>query len=338
MSFVSTKNHFIIADHIKATCFLVEAGVLPGPKQQGYVLRRLIRRSLSASLKLKIDISNPAYFQDLVNAAIEPYLTVYTELEASKSKIIEVLVAESQKYSKAISRGSQEWAKALPKINQLSFSILSKELAQKTWDLYQTHGVPIEVSLDFLEENQLSLDSQHLEFLISSHQKLSQTTSTGQFKSGLGDHTAETIRLHTATHLLHQTLREVLGQDVEQRGSAITAEKARFDFTCDFKIETDKLELISQKVQDLIDKKLKIEVAEMTPTEARNLGAIGLFGEKYGDKVTVYTILDDSNTVFSREFCTGPHVQNTSEIGRFHILKQESLGQGLRRLIYKLES
>jgi alanyl-tRNA synthetase len=327
-----TKNHFIIADHIRASCFLISDGVMPGPKQQGYILRRLIRRSLSASMKLNIDISNQNYFHDLVKTAIKPYQNVYPELEINQNRVVETLLQESGKYQGAVKRGQSEWTKELKKIDSVDKNQLSKHLALKTWDLYQTHGVPIEISLDVLEENDLVLDQKELDKQIEEHQKLSQTTSAGQFKSGLGEQNETTTKLHTATHLLHQTLREVLGDYVEQRGSAITSEKARFDFTAHDKLTDVQLEQIKTKVQSLIDAGLIVEKAQMSDTEARELGAIGLFGEKYGETVTVYTVHNDQGKVFSREFCGGPHVKNTNEIGTFTILKQESLGSGLRRL------
>ena len=329
-----TKNHFIIADHIRASCFLISDGVMPGPKQQGYILRRLIRRSLSASMKLNIDISNQNYFHDLVKTAIKPYQNVYPELEINQNRVIETLLQESGKYQGAVKRGQSEWAKELKKINSIEKTQLSKHLALKTWDLYQTHGVPIEVSLDVLEENTLTLDQKELDRLIEEHQKLSQTTSAGQFKSGLGEQNETTTRLHTATHLLHQVLREVLGDHVEQRGSAITSEKARFDFTANEKINDEQMQEIKTKVQNLIDLSLNVQKAQMSQDEARKLGAIGLFGEKYGETVTVYTVQNQDGEVFSREFCGGPHVQNTKEIGKFEIIKQESLGSGLRRLSF----
>lgn len=210
-------------------------------------------------------------------------------------------------------------------------------LAQKTWDLYQTHGVPIEVSEDLLEKNNLELDRNLLEKLIEEHQKLSQTTSKGQFKSGLGEDTQKTRKLHTLTHILHQVLRTNLDQNIRQVGSSITNEKARFDFSFERRLEENELEEIRQKVQEIIDKKLKMQILETTPQTAQELGAIGLFGEKYGETVTIYTLADNDGTVYSREFCTGPHVQNSSEIGIFKILKQKSLGQNAKRIEFDIE-
>jgi alanyl-tRNA synthetase len=205
-------------------------------------------------------------------------------------------------------------------------------LAQKTWDLYQTHGVPIEVSEDILEKNGLKLDQDILNNLIADHQKLSQSTSAGQFKSGLGGDSAKTRKLHTTTHILHKILRDTFGDSLRQMGSAITDEKARFDFTFDRKIEESELRELEQKVQAVIDLKLEMIKYEISQQEAREMGAIGLFGEKYGDIVSVYKLADNTGKSYSIEFCGGPHIENSKEIGKFKILKEKSVGQGLRRL------
>lgn len=206
-------------------------------------------------------------------------------------------------------------------------------LARKTFDLYQTHGVPIEVSEDILTSKGLNLDSALLNKLIEDHQRLSQSSSAGQFKSGLAGDSSTTRALHTATHLLHQSLREMFGDSVVQRGSAITEQKARFDFSLDAKeLSDEKITELQSKIQNLIDKHLQMLVIETTPDEAKAMGAIGLFGEKYGEKVTVYTLHDNQGKVYSREFCGGPHVKNTDEIKKFHIIKKKSIGSGLSRL------
>ena len=226
--------------------------------------------------------------------------------------------------------------------NTSKFKIMNQNLtpeflAQKTWDLYQTHGVPIEVSEDLLEKNGLELDQNLLEKLIEGHQKLSQTTSKGQFKSGLGQDTQKTRKLHTVTHILHQALRTLFGENIRQMGSSITDEKARFDFSFERRLEEKELEQVRQTVQNIIDKKLEMKILDTTSENAKKLGAIGLFGEKYGESVTIYTLTDIDGIVYSREFCTGPHVQNSSEIGIFKILKQKSLGQNAKRLEFDIE-
>jgi alanyl-tRNA synthetase len=326
-----TKQHsYIIADHIRASCFLIGDGVKPSGKQQGYVLRRLIRRSLSSSLALGIDISQGKYFVELVDSVIGIYDGVYDEIADSRELILSILTQESQKYLKAISNGEKEWTKI---ITQKPDGGFDKELvSKKIFDLYQTHGVPMELSEDILEKQSIEFDSLKLSELIEGHQNASQSASSGQFTSGLGEQNEKTTRLHTATHLLHQVLREIFGDSVKQMGSAITNEKARFDFTKDERLTDDEVVELAKRVQDLIEKTLVVEKREMSEKEARELGAIGLFGEKYGEKVTVYSVIDESGKPYSREFCGGPHVLNTKEIGIFRILKQKSVGQGLKRL------
>jgi alanyl-tRNA synthetase len=212
-------------------------------------------------------------------------------------------------------------------------TLTPQQLAEKTWDLYQTHGVPFEVSEDIIRSKNLELDSAFLNNLIEEHQNLSRTTSSGQFKSGLGGDSAKTRKLHTTTHILHQVLRSIFGENTRQMGSAITEDKARFDFSLEQNLTDLQLVEVQTKVQQIIDLKLKMNKQEMSPDDAKKLGAIGLFGEKYGDKVTVYTLSSD-NQVYSREFCGGPHIENTTEIGKFEIIKQKSLGQGVKRLVF----
>lgn len=329
-----TKNYsYIISDHIRTACFCVADGVLPSGKQRGYILRRLIRRSLSASLKLGIDITNIGYFEDLVDSVVGIYRGVYDEIEQSRDIIVKTMFLEAQKYQKAIVTGQKEWSKILKN----NAGLTGEQTATIAWDLYQKAGVPFEVSEDVCEDNNLEFDAQKVEELATNHQNLSKITSAGQFKSGLGENTQKTTRLHTTTHILHSVLREMFGTDLHQMGSAITDEKARFDFALDRKIEQDDLYKIEQKVQAILDKNLSMIKLETTETEARQMGAIGLFGEKYGEKVSVYTLSDNDGTVFSREFCGGPHIGNTSEIGKFVILKEKSVSAGVRRLEYNIE-
>jgi alanyl-tRNA synthetase len=328
---MNSNYSYVIADHIRSSSFIIAEGVEPSGKQRGYILRRLIRRALAASLRLKIDISNPQYFQDLVGSVCGIYDGVYPEVLEAREKIVQTLTKEAEKYQKAIGVGQKEWGKIFQKDLGVT-SDQSEFLAQKTWDLYQTFGVPIEVSEDLIEEKGLELNKKALQHLIEEHQKLSQTTSAGQFKSGLGELGEKTTKMHTATHLLHQTLREIFGTNVKQMGSAITSEKSRFDIALDQDLTPENITTIEQEVQKKIDMALTVTKQEMPETEARSLGAIGLFGEKYGDKVTVYTVQDGAQKVYSREFCGGPHVENTAQIGKFHILKAKSIGSGLKRI------
>jgi alanyl-tRNA synthetase len=329
-----TKNYsYIIADHIRTACFVIADGVLPSGKQRGYILRRLIRRSLSASLKLNIDIANQGYFEELVDSVTEIYDGVYPEVLENRAIIVSTIFGEAQKYMKAINVGKKEWQKILAKSSVLN----QDETSFITWDLYQKAGVPFEVSEDILEENNLPFSQSNLEKLIQEHQEKSRTTSAGQFKSGLGENTGKTTRLHTTTHILHKVLRDLYGDSVQQMGSAITDEKARFDFRLDHKVEEADQQLIVTKVQGIIDANLVMQKIETTEAEARQMGAIGLFGEKYGDKVTVYSLEDSLGGVVSREFCGGPHIANTSEIGKFSILKEKAVSAGVRRLEFDVE-
>ncbi len=327
-----TKNYeYIIADHIKAVLFLISDGVKPSGKQQGYVLRRLMRRLFSSSLAINIDITNREYFVDLIDSVVGIYSGTY-DLAESRDFAIELLMVESGKYNKAISRGEKEWAKIFSKNTDSS----EDDISNWVFDLYQTHGVPMELSFDILEKQGVNYSGSKLDELISEHQSKSQNASDKEFKSGLGETNEKTTRLHTTTHLLHRTLREMFGEEVKQKGSAITTQKARFDFSFDRRLTDEEIDQLVTNIQQKIDKSLVVSKKEMSEKEARELGAIGLFGEKYGDLVTVYSIEDESNNVYSREFCGGPHVKNTKEIGQFKFIKQKSIGSGLKRIEFDL--
>lgn len=217
-------------------------------------------------------------------------------------------------------------------------SSLPIDLSKKIWDLYQTHGVPFEVSYDILSENNLKWDVEYLESLISSHQKLSQTVAKGVFKAGIGGVTNKTKALHTTTHVLHSVLKKLVEDSVHQIGSNITEEKARFDINFpSVDISTELLEQVEQEVNNILQKELKMDFIETTPENAIEIGAIGLFGEKYGDKVKVYSLTDKDGHVYSREFCSGPHISNTNEIKKFTILKKKSIGNGQTRIEFDVE-
>ena len=319
---------YIIADHLRAALFLITDGVKPSGKQQGYILRRLLRRSFSAALSLQIDITDEQFYRDLLEAVVKSYETAYPELANSLDFALTLITTEAKKYNKAIDRGQKEWTKLLKKSNDHTQEFLAKQ----AFDLYQTHGVPLELSHDILREAGLEVDETVLEAELAGHQEKSKQDAAESFKGGLATHDARTTAMHTATHLLHQKLREMFGPEVKQMGSAIKSEKARFDFTLDRRLTEEEVEKLTGEVQTLIDAALEVHKAEMTPDEARALGAIGLFGEKYGERVTVYTVQDAAGQAFSREFCGGPHVENTRDIGRFEILKQKSVGQGVKRV------
>lgn len=321
------KNHsYIIADHFRASTMMINDGVLPSGKHRGYILRRLIRRLLASSLALNIDITDKEYYSELLEAVARMYKNVYTIEETTKELVINIFLQESTKYKRAIQTGQREWAKILNSKNQ-------EDYAKKTWDMYQSLGVPLELSESILEENLTPLDLTALNLLIENHQQLSNNNSLEQFKSGLGENTKKTQAMHTTTHILHRVLKDLYGQDIRQMGSSIMSAKARFDFNTNTELDQ---EIITNKVQDIIDKDLKMVAYQMTQVEAKALGAIGLFGEKYGETVTIYKLEDTQGQTYSIEFCSGPHIDKTSQIGKFSILKTKSLGQGVKRIEFDL--
>jgi alanyl-tRNA synthetase len=322
------KNQYIIADHIKAIVFLIGDGVIPSGKGQGYILRKLMRRMFSACLDLSIDIRDKKFYQDIVQNVLDIYKSSYTDLIKFIDQIVDILDSESEKYFRAIARGEKEWIKVI-KEKDLS------GIENKIFDLYQTHGVPLELSYSILDQKNIKFDTSIVDGLINLHQVNSKTNSTSQFKSGLGEINQKTTRLHTATHLLHQSLRELFGNsNIVQKGSAITAQKARFDFSFDRKLDEKELILLQERVQQKINSASSVVKLTLNKIDAQKMGAIGLFGEKYGDLVTIYSIEDKHKNLISKEFCTGPHVNNTIEVGNFVIIKQKSIGSGLKRLEY----
>jgi alanyl-tRNA synthetase len=321
------EHKYIIADHLRTICFLVSDGILPAGKGRGYILRRLLRRVLRSSLALKIDINSEAYYLDLVKAVAKIYENVYTLESEVLDKTKTLLLQEAQKYQKAIATGEKEWLKILK-----SEELDQDKLVKNTFNLYQSHGVPLELSESILEKNNLVLDLSLLNEQISNHQEISNTTKKGEFKSGLIGNSPKTMALHTLTHIMHQKLRDLYSTDeveVRQMGSSITDEKARFDFSCEQEVD---IKLLQFQMNEIVELGLEMKVTEMNPDDAKKEGAIGLFGDKYGAKVNIYTLCDKEGKVYSKEFCNGPHVSNTSEIKEVIILKQKSLGSGVKRI------
>ena len=323
---MNTNYSYIIADHIRSACFIIADGVLPSPKQRGYVLRRLIRRAFVASLKLSITV-NREYITELVESVVKIYEGVYSNLSENKILIIETINLEAQKFMKARTNGEKEWKKCFSSSQPTD----KESVTTFAWDLYQSHGVPFEVSEEQVDNQELLIDTQKLHSLIEEHQAKSTSVLSGQFKSGLGNDSEKTRKLHTTTHLLHAILKEIFGSTVHQIGSAITDEKARFDVTLDQTLSAEQEKAIEVKVQEAIAKKATVTHQEMSENEAREIGAIGLFGEKYPKVVTVYSIITPEGEILSQEFCGGPHVTNTDQIGSFQLLKIKSIGQGSKR-------
>lgn len=305
----------IIADHIRASAFAISDGVLPSNVQQGYVVRRLIRRSIREAHKLGI---KDAFTEKIALIVIGEFGEAYPTLITKREDIIKELNQEEDKFASTLEKGMKKLEE------MISVGPLSGE---KAFILYSTYGFPIELTEEMLRERGESVDREKFQAEFLKHQELSRTAAAGMFKGGLQDTSDECTRLHTATHLLHKALKNVLGDHVEQRGSNITKERLRLDFTHPAKLTPEEFKKVEDMVNDVIRRDLSVGFEEMEIDEARKSGAIGLFEEKYGNRVTVYTVGD-----FSKEICGGPHVSHTGDLGSFKITKEEASSAGIRRI------
>ena len=312
----------IIADHIKAATFIIADGAVPSNTEQGYVLRRLIRRAIRYAKNLGIPQD-----ADLTTPLVKKILKIYDDyehLQNNKQKIIDELNKEEEKFEKTLEKGLRQFTK------MSSDNIIS---GKQAFLLYQSYGFPIEITIELAKEKGIKVDEEGFHKELERHQKLSQTASAGKFKSGLADNSEQTTKLHTACHLLNQALREVLNdKNIFQRGSNITPERLRFDFNFDRKLTEEEKQAIEDLVNKKIQENIPVELEELSTKEARAKGAQGIFDSKYGDKVKVYSIGD-----FSKEICAGPHTKNTKELGHFKITKETSSGSGVRRIKAILE-
>ncbi len=300
----------VVVDHSRTALFMVAGGVIPSNKDRGYILRRLIRRSVVRSSKLQF---SGTVIEEILNILIEKYETSYPEVNNRSN--IEIILNEIEKFKKTVEDGMKEFEKGTD-----------------AFTLATTYGFPIELTLELAKEKGIEVDIDDFNRRMSEHQKLSQTASTGMFKGGLANHNEQTIRLHTAHHLLLAALQEVLGKDVKQRGSNITEERLRMDFAFDRKVTPEEIAKVETLVNGWIADALPVVRREMPREEAEKLGAEMEFGAKYPDMVSVYTIQNSSDAYVSKEFCGGPHVTNTSELGHFKILKEEASSAGVRRI------
>ena len=313
------KSMRIIADHVKTAVFIIADGIVPGNSEQGYVLRRLIRRAIRYGKKLEI--------KDFTTKIAEPVFKIYgdyPELKKNKKKIIEELEKEENRFLESLEKGMKIF---------LNLTKGKKNLSGKdAFLLYQSYGFPIEMIKELAEEKGSNIDEKGFEKELKKHQELSRTASAGKFKSGLADSSEETTKLHTATHLLLAGLKKVLKKDIEQRGSNIIPERLRFDFNFDRKLTSEEIKKVEDFVNSIIGKKISIKKQELSVNEAKKQGATGIFDEKYKEKVSVYSIDN-----ISKEICAGPHVKNTKELGKFKIKKEESSSSGVRRIKAVLE-
>ncbi len=312
----------IIADHIKASAFIISDGTFPSNIGAGYVLRRLIRRAIRYGKLLNIEIN----FTTKIAEPIFEIYSDYKELQKNRNTILTKLEEEENKFRKTVERGIRQFEKLAIEKKQIS--------GEEAFLLFQSYGFPIEMTEEMARELSIKVDSKGFHEAYNKHQELSRTTSSGTFKSGLADHSEKTTRLHTATHLLNEAMSQVLGPEVAQRGSNITPERTRFDFVFSRKLTDEEIKKIESIVNKAVDKGLEMKKEEMSPKEAFSSGAKGEFGHKYPDKISVFTAIDksDKRGYFSREICTGPHVKNTKDIGHIKIAEQSSVSAGVRRI------
>ena len=317
----------IIADHIRSAVFIAadDAGIKPSNTDQGYILRRLIRRLIRHAKKLGIDL-NSNFEEKLALIVINDYKKYYKELEKNANVVLEVLKNEKIKFNRTLEKGLKEFEKC---IRNIDCKYLNKDLAFK---LYDTYGFPIELTVEVADEHGMIVDVDGFYEKFKAHQDLSRAGSKEKFKGGLsGDGEMET-KYHTATHLLNAALKIVVNKDVHQKGSNITPERMRFDFSCDHKLSDEEKKKTEELVNKWINQGLDVKVVEMSKEDALKSGAECMFIDKYPDIVTVYSIGD-----VSKELCGGPHVANTKELGKFKIVKEEASSAGVRRIKAVLE-
>jgi alanyl-tRNA synthetase len=313
----------VIADHVRTSVFILgdPQGVTPSNVGAGYILRRIIRRAVRHGRKLGLDgvfLSNPA------KVVVEEYKEAYPELAEHADFIYKEIEAEETKFLVTLKNGESEFSKLLPNLQKNPQKIIPGRVAFR---LYDTFGFPIELTEEMAAENGMKVDIDGFSEAEKKHQEESRTLSAGAFKSGLGDHSDVSTKYHTATHLLQQALVNVLGNEVGQKGSNITPERLRFDFSFSRPMTADEIKKVEDMVNEQIKRDLKVTMEEMTLDDAKRAGARALFSSKYGERVKVYTIGG-----FSKEVCAGPHVQHTAQIGKFTIQKEQSSSAGVRRI------
>jgi alanyl-tRNA synthetase len=319
----TTRCFRVISDHVRSSVFILgdPTGVVPGNLGQGYVLRRLIRRAVRYGKALGLE---GTFLGPIAEVVIDNYKHIYPELEQNREKILGELVGEEEKFEKTLHRGMAELEKIIGKLKEHAQTVVSGRVAFR---LYDTYGFPLEFTEEICKEQGMSVDRPTFDKAFEKHKELSKKGSEKTFKGGLADDSSATKSLHTATHLLHRALKNVLGEHVNQKGSNITPERLRFDFSHPDKMTPEQTKAVEDMVNDVINAEVDITMQMMTLEEARDAGATALFDGKYGEQVKVYTIGD-----FSKEVCGGPHVENTSELGCFKIKKEGSSSAGVRRI------
>lgn len=315
----------IITDHVRAATFIIGDmhGVVPSNVGQGYIVRRLIRRAVREGRRLGII---DAFLAKLAGVVVGEFGIHYSELETNRLRIMEEMTKEEEKFAKTLEKGLKEFER------MMQDRLITGEEA---FILFSTFGFPLELTQELVGERGGNLDVEAFTKEFKKHQGLSRSASAGAFKGGLADHSVETTRLHTATHLLHRALKTVLGEHVEQKGSNITAERLRFDFSHPQKMTPEELQAVEDMVNDAIRRDLLVHVEIMSLDDAKVAGALGYFEDKYaqlGGKIKVYIVGDDAKGYYSKEICGGPHVARTGELGSFKIQKEEAVSAGVRRI------
>ncbi|MCF7844649.1 MAG: alanine--tRNA ligase [Kiritimatiellales bacterium] len=317
------RNQRIIVDHIKAAVFIIADGVTPSNVDQGYVLRRLIRRAIRSARQLRIE-HDGTFTPSIAEAVIEQYGHVYGHLKDKEKEILDALSTEEQQFSKTLKEGVKHFEKVAEQA--------SKEIDGVTaFHLYDTYGFPLELTQEMAKEKGLHVDVQGFEIAFTGHQEKSRAGAEQRFAGGLADQSAETTKLHTATHLLNAALRKVLGKHVFQKGSNITAERLRYDFSHGEKMTPEQIKLVEELVNKAIETDFPVSYHITDVKGAKEEGAIGVFDERYDNEVKVYVVGNDK-MIFSKEICGGPHVARTGMIGSFKIKKEESSSAGVRRI------
>lgn len=327
----------VIADHLRSAVFMAVDGVVPTNTAQGYVMRRLLRRAIRRGYELGIESNLTT---EVAQVVIDEYKQTYPELETNNQLIIEVLRTEENLFRKTLERGIHEFTK---RTSELDFSKRPPvptgqrtELTGKlVFTLFDTYGFPAELSIEEAEKERVKIQvgwKKDFDKLMLQQKDRSRTATTGQFKGGLAEHSEDTTKYHTATHLMYKALRNILGDHVVQRGSNITNERLRFDFSHGDKMTPEQIAKVEAMVNEVIQKDMPVAYKEMSKDDAFGVGALGAFGEKYPDTVKVYTVGDPDGDYYSKEICGGPHVKHTGLIGKFKIIKEESSSAGVRRI------
>lgn len=327
----------VIADHMRAIVMIAsdDAGIKPSNTDQGYILRRLIRRVIRFAKSIGIDTASN-FEGGIIDIIVEQFKNYYPEVLKNKDIVKNVFSEEKNKFNKTLENGLKEFDKIINGFARKEEflrrtdpnAVVERKITGKAaFNLYETYGFPIEMTEEIAKERGIEVDTSNFKQLFAEHQAKSKQGSDQKFKGGLSDASVETARLHTATHLMQAGLQKYVSADIRQKGSNITPERLRFDFNCDHKLTNEELKQVEDFVNEAIKAEIPVTVEELTPAEAHKSGALGVFDDRYGDRVTVYTIGN-----LSKEICCGPHAQNTKELHHFKIVKEESSSSGVRRI------